>query len=239
MIESYQKQPQIKILPVFSIDEKKRLKETDLSEITRMVEGLLPQYVNRDIDVTITLLEKNLKIMADMARMKEAVTQLLKNAMDALPDSGKFSLSINRVNFKIESILDGDDSMLGACAFTSLTDNGVVIDEKIKNKIYETFYITVNQDKGPRLPIAYRIIKQHQGSMKIEGRLGQGTEVYIYLPLTKPEIASMLSIPLSASSGRKSFLGGECLCPLWNKYLERIERRQNSTSDRPGRESDG
>ena len=122
MIASYQKQPQIKILPAFSIDEKQRLKETDLNEITRMVEGLLPQYVDRDIDVTITLLEKNLRIMADMALMKEAVTHLLKNAMDAMPGSGKFSLSINRVNFEIESLLDGDDSMVGACAFISLSD---------------------------------------------------------------------------------------------------------------------
>ena len=202
MIASYQKQPQIKILHAVSTDEKQRLKETDLNEITRMVEGLLPQYVNRDIDVTITLLEKNLKIMADMARMKEAVTQLLKNAMEALPGSGTFSLSINQVNFEIESLLDGDDSMVGACAFISLTDNGVVIDEKIKEKIFEPFYITNNQGKGPRLPVAYRIIKQHQGSMRIEGRLGHGTEVNIYLPLTRPEIANMLSIPLSASCGR-------------------------------------
>ena len=202
MIKSYQKQPQIKILHAFSIDEKQRLKETDLNEITRMVEGLLPQYVNRDIDVTITLLEKNLKIMADMALMKEAVTHLIKNAMDAMPGSGKFSLSINRVNFEIESLLDGDDSMLGACAFISLTDRGVVIDEKIKDKIFEPFYITGNQGKGSGLAIAYRIIKQQQGSMKIERRLEQATEVNIYLPLTKPEIVSMLSIPLSASCGR-------------------------------------
>ncbi len=57
--------------------------------------------------------------------------------------------------------------MVGACAFISLTDNGVVIDEKIKEKIFEPFYITGNQGKGPRLPVAYRIIKQHQGSMRI------------------------------------------------------------------------
>jgi len=202
MIASYQTQPQIKILPAFSIDEKQRLKKTDINEITRMVEGLLPQYVNRDIDVTITLLEKNLKIMADMAFMKESVTQLLKNALDALPGSGKFSLSINQVNFEIESLLDEDDSMVGACAFISLTDNGVVIDAEIKNNIFEPFYITGNQGKGPRLPVAYRIIKQHQGSMRIEGRLGHSTEVNIYLPLTRPEIVSMLSIPLSAACGR-------------------------------------
>jgi len=224
MIASYQKQPQIKILPAFSMDEKQRLKETDLNEITRMVEGLLPQYVNRDIDVTITLLEKNLKIMADMALMKEAlmkeaVTHLLKNAMDAMPGRGKFSLSINRVNFEIESLLDGDDSMLGACAFISLTDKGVVIDEKIKEILFEPFYITGNQGKGPGLTIAYRIIKQHQGRMKIEGRLGQGTEVNIYLPLTKPEIVSMLSIPLSASCGsygRRTHDNQDSLPRLWS-----------------------
>ena len=220
MIASYQKQPQIKILPAFSIDEKQRLKETDLNEITRMVEGLLPQYVDRDIDVTITLLEKNLKIMADMSLMKEAVTQLIKNAMDAMPGSGKFSLSINRVNFEIESLLDGDDSMLGACAFISLTDNGAVIDEKIKENIFEPFYITGNQGKGSGLPIAYRIIKQQQGSMKIERRLGgQGTEVNIYLPLTKPEIVSMLSIPISVSCGsygRRTHDNQDSLPRLWS-----------------------
>jgi len=44
--------------------------------------------------------------------------------------------------------------------------------------------------------------------MKIERQLGQGTEVNIYLPLTKPEIVSMLSIPLSASCGRQRLFGG-------------------------------
>ncbi len=149
MTESYQKQPQIKILSAFSIDKKQKLKETDLNEITRMVEGLLPQYVNRDIDVTITLLEKNLKIMADMALMKDAVTLLLKNAMDALPGSGTFSLSINRVNFEIESLLDGDDSMLGACAFISLTDMNIKLlmrrlkKEYLSHSIYQVVTVKV------------------------------------------------------------------------------------------------
>ena len=50
-----------------------------------MVRGLLPQHANWDIDITITLLEKNLKIMADMALMKEGLTHLIKNTMDGLP----------------------------------------------------------------------------------------------------------------------------------------------------------
>lgn len=202
MIESFQRQPHIKILPAFSIDGRLRLRETDLNEIARMVEGLLPQYANSDIDVTITLLEKNLKIMADMNLMKEALTHLIKNAMDAMPGGGKFTLSTNQVNFEIESLLDGDNSIVGACAFISLADTGVGIDEKIKEKIFEPFFTTKANGTGLGLPIAYRIINQHQGKINIGSKVGQGTEVNIYLPLTKPEIVNMMTIPVDVSHGR-------------------------------------
>ena len=202
MIASLQKQFQIKILPAFSVDEKVRLRETDLNEVVKRVESVLPQHVNGDIDVTITLLEKNLQIMADMALMTEALTHLIKNAMDAMPCGGKFSLSTNQISFEIKSLLDGDNPILGACAFISLTDTGVGIDEKIKEKIFEPFFTTKTNGKGLGLPIAYRIIKQHQGRIKVESQVGHGTEVNIYLPLTKPEMVNMMSIPLGASSGR-------------------------------------
>ena len=201
MIESFQKQPQVKILPAFSFDPRLRLRKMDLNEVVRTVESVLPQYVNGDIDVIVTLLGKNMQIMADMALMKEALTHLIKNAMDAMPDGGKFLLSTNQINFEIGSLLDGDNSTVGACAFIRLTDTGVGIDEKIKEKIFEPFFTTKTNGKGLGLPIAYRIIKQHQGRINIESQVGQGTEVNIYLPLTKPEMVNMISIPLGASSG--------------------------------------
>jgi signal transduction histidine kinase len=202
MISSFQKQPQIKILPALTFDGRLRLRETDLNEVVRTVESVLPQYVKGDIDITITLLEKNLKIMADMALMKEALTHLIKNAMEAMPGGGKFSLSTNQLNCEIESLLDGNDSPLGACAFISIVDTGTGIDEKIKDKIFEPFFTTKTNSKGLGLPIAYRIIKQHQGRIEVGGQVGQGTEVNIYLPLTKPEIVDMMTIPLGQGSGR-------------------------------------
>ena len=194
MIESFQKQPQINILPAFSFDGSLRLRETDLNEIVRTVESVLPQYVNGDIDVTITLLEKNLQIMADMALMRETLTHLIENTMDAVPGYGKFSLTVNRVNFEIESLLDGDDSIIGACAFISLAGGGTDIG-------VESFFTTKTDGNGPGLAVAYRIIKQHHGRMKAENQAGQGTEVNLYLPLTRQEIVSMMLIPLGAPSG--------------------------------------
>jgi signal transduction histidine kinase len=193
---SVQKQPQIKILPVLSVTERSRLREADIDEVVKTVQGVLPQHVDGDIDVTITLLEKNLKIMADMALMKEALTDLVRNAMDAMPRYGTFSLTINQANFEIESLLNADDSIIGACDFISLAGTDVGVDEKIKEKIFEPFFITKTTGNGLGLAIAYRIIKRHHdGRIRAESRVGQGIEVNIYLPLTKFEIVNMMSIP--------------------------------------------
>jgi nitrogen fixation/metabolism regulation signal transduction histidine kinase len=192
---SLQRQPQIKILPAFIANERLRSREADIDEVVKTVQGALPQHVDEDIDVTITLLEKNLKIMADRALMKEALTHLVRNAM---PGRGKFPLTINKVNFEIESLLKGNDSIIGACAFISLAAVGTYIrvDEKIKEKILEPFFTTNTDSNGLALAMAYRIIKQHQERIKVKSRVGQVKEANIYLPLTRLEIASMMSMPV-------------------------------------------
>ena len=81
MQESLQKQPHVKILPAFRVNEGFELRAADIDEAVKTVQGVLPQHVDGDIDITITLLEKNL-IMTNMALMKEALTDLVRNTMD-------------------------------------------------------------------------------------------------------------------------------------------------------------
>ena len=202
MIESPQKQPQIKILPAFNVDRRLKLRETDLNEITSMVRELLPQNVNWDIDITITLLEKNLKIMADMALMQEGLTHLIKNTMDGLPVGGNSALNTNQVSCEVESLLDGFNLIVGSCAFIYLADTAAGINEKIGERICEPFF-TIKSDSGKSLglPIAYRIIKERSRSTRGEEPRGQA-EANIYLPLTRQEIVNMMSIPISMSYGK-------------------------------------
>jgi signal transduction histidine kinase len=196
-MESFQKQVQIKSLPTFSIYRKFRLKERDLNEVVRMVEGILPQYTHGNIGAKVTLSEEDLKIMADIALMQQALINLVKNAVDAMPNGGTFSLNTSRVNFEDESLLDGFNFIAGSCAFVSLADTGVGIDEKIKEKIFEPLYTTkTGNGKGLGLPIAYHIIKEHGGIMKVESTPGQGTAINVYLPLARPEMVHMIPIPL-------------------------------------------
>ena len=194
MQKRLQKQPQIKILPVLSVDESLRLREADIGDVIKTVQGAFPQHINEDIDVTIKLLEKNLKIMADMALMKEALTHLVRIAMSSYY---KPTLTIDQVHFDIESLRNGDDSIVGACAFLSLAAVGtyVCVDEKIKTKILEPFFTTKTEDNGLGLAMAYRIIKQLDGKINVQSRMEQAKEVNIYLPLTRLEMVRMMSIP--------------------------------------------
>ncbi len=188
---SLQKQPQIKILPALRVNERLDLREADIDEAVKTVQGVLPQQDEGDIDITITILEKNLKIMRDLALMKDTLTHLVR---DAMPDRGKLPLTINQVHFEIESLLHGNDSMIGACAFISLAAAGsyIRVDEKIKENILKPFFTTQTESNGMDLAIGYRIIKQQRG--RINSRVGQGKEANIYLPLTRLEIVSMMSI---------------------------------------------
>lgn len=202
-MESFQRQPRMKSLPAFSIYRKLRLKETDLNQVVRTVAGMLPQYVPGNIETKVILSEKDLKILADMALLREALIHLIENAMDAMPDGGTLTLNTNRVNFENRSIPKDSGDNYGTCAFISLADTGIGIDEIIKEKIFEPFFTTkAGTGKGLGLPIAYHIIKEHGGNMKLESTPGQGTAINVYLPLAKPEIMNIIPIPLPAPYGR-------------------------------------
>lgn len=203
MIESFQKQVRVESLSAFNIHRTFRLRETDLNEIARTVESALPAYLHGSVGAKVTLSNEDMQVMADTVLMREALINLVKNAMDAMPDGGIFSLNTRRVNFENQSISEGDADIFGPCAFISLADTGIGIDDKIKERIFEPFFSTkTGNGNGLGLPIAYLIIKEHGGSMKVESRVGQGTEVNIYLPLVKPAIVSRVSVPLGSSYGR-------------------------------------
>jgi nitrogen fixation/metabolism regulation signal transduction histidine kinase len=193
-----QKRPQIRILPSLSLNERQRLREVDIDDVVKTVKGVVPEHVDENIDATITLLEKNLKIVEDTALMKEALGYLVKDVLDAMPCCGKFLPIIDQLNFTIESLLDADDFIIGACTFISLAGGGAYagVDEKTKEKIAEPFFTTKATGNGLGLAIGYRIIGQHHGERtKVKSRVGQGIEVNIYLPLTKREMVNMMSIP--------------------------------------------
>jgi signal transduction histidine kinase len=200
MTNDIRNQPQFKSLPAFNINYRIRLKELNLNEIVQRAELLLPQYVNGNIRLKMSLIEKDLYVMADIARMEEAIINLVKNASDAMTDGGVLTFSTGRVNFQNESIYTGNNWIPSVCALFSVEDTGMGMDKRTSERAFEPFFTTKpGMGKGLGLPIAYSIIKQHNGSIKMDSSPGKGTKVNVYLPLVKTVIRQMQPIPLSPS----------------------------------------
>ena len=67
--------------------------------------------------------------------------------------------------------------------FIEIKDNGNGMDDKIINDIFNPFFTTKENGLGLGLSLSYRIIKDHNGDMKVQSKVGEGTKMLISLPM--------------------------------------------------------
>jgi PAS domain S-box-containing protein len=107
---------------------------------------------------------------------------LLLNAKQAMPDGGVLSiLAHNRIVEKSK------DSMLspGKYIEISFIDQGIGIPEDIIPKIFNPYFTTKKSGSGLGLATAYSIMKNHGGILEVASKVGRGTTVRMYLPVSE------------------------------------------------------
>ncbi|MDQ0816762.1 two-component system sporulation sensor kinase C [Bacillus pumilus] len=107
-------------------------------------------------------------ILADANQMKQLFINLIKNAIEAMPEGGSIYISTEKVlnEWKI-----------------TIQDEGNGMSEEDIQKIYDPFFSTKKEGTGLGLTICATILKDHQGRMDVSSELGKGTAFQIYLPV--------------------------------------------------------
>jgi PAS domain S-box-containing protein len=105
-------------------------------------------------------------IRADEVMIRQAINNLLLNAVEAMPDGGEISISC---------------TMSGAGLAMAVADTGHGIPENLKDRIFLPFYTTKERGTGLGLAIVHKIIVAHGGSIRVESS-PQGTVFLITLP---------------------------------------------------------
>jgi two-component system, cell cycle sensor histidine kinase and response regulator CckA len=126
---------------------------------------------------------------ADQGQIEQVLLNLYVNAVQAMPAGGELRLETKNVTFGPYSVrpfnLDPGDYVR-----ISVTDNGLGMDEKTRQRIFEPFFTTKGMGRGTGLGLAsaYGIIKNHKGVIDVESKQGVGTTFSLYLPASKTEL---------------------------------------------------
>jgi len=153
---------------------------------------LLQRTLSENIKVEMTYGQDEYTIHADPTRIQQAIMNLATNARDAMPQGGRFHITLDRVQSEEDGTPPLPDMRPGDWVCVRVADTGTGIPDDVLPHIYDPFFTTKEPGKGTGLglPQVYGIIKQHEGHIDVKTNVGEGTTFILYLPalsLEQPE----------------------------------------------------
>ena len=150
------------------------LRSGDLNAIvTDVLELLRPQLTANKVEVRLSMGQQPANALLDESSIRGALMNLMLNAIEAMPNGGVLSVTINQTDEAVR---------------LEVADTGGGIAEEETKKIFEPFFTTKEQGLGLGMPYAKKIIDQHGGTISLSSQLGKGTTISIALPLRLKEV---------------------------------------------------
>lgn len=161
-----------------------------LDEIVRNIDKMLARLITEDIELKFHLEAADKFVMADADQMDQVLLNLVTNARDSMPHGGAIIIATCVVTLEDDFVKRHDQQNGGEYLLLTVNDNGVGINEDIKERIFDPFFTTKEVGKGTGLGLSmvYGIVKQHNGIIELDSEAGKGTTFRIYLPLIEPVI---------------------------------------------------
>jgi signal transduction histidine kinase/ActR/RegA family two-component response regulator len=172
------------------------------------------------------------KLYANESDLREALTNLLLNSVDALPSGGTITVSTRAVAAKVEAGNPSKPTHIQV----EVRDNGIGMTAEARQRCLEPFFSTKRMRGGAGLGLAmvYGMVERHYGKIQVESTLGIGTCMRVILPLRAPPVVkgSATAKPVAPVTRRR------ILCiddePLLRELLKEIlefQKHEVETAD--------
>src|SRR5215470_2173122 len=153
----------------FSRPMEVRLEPTQLATLLHEVlEVATPQLEKAKVQVAQLIPIGIPEVFVDRALLKQAILNLVLNAVDAMPNGGQLQLTLSR---------------RGEMAEITVGDTGKGIPLEHRQKVFQLFFTTRPGGSGIGLASTFRIVQLHNGSIDFTSEVGRGTTFRIELPL--------------------------------------------------------
>jgi signal transduction histidine kinase len=145
------------------------VRPVNLAALLHDVGGLVEvEAAQAGVSLEIVIDERTPPLMGDLDLLRQALVNLVQNAIHAMPEGGTVILRAAPAP--------------GGLIELSVEDQGVGIPEEDLTKVFRLYYTTKPDGNGIGLALVYRTVQMHGGMVRIRSALGQGTTVAISLP---------------------------------------------------------
>jgi two-component system, sporulation sensor kinase B len=141
--------------------------------LTEVVMLLDPLAVKQSVQLDSILDSTDFQLITDRNQLKQALVNLIKNAIEATPESGKVTVRYNPN---------------GNQAFVTILDTGKGMTHEQLSRIGTLFYTTKDKGTGLGTSVSLRIVEAMNGKVSYKSEIGVGTEVLLILPEGKKEL---------------------------------------------------
>jgi two-component system, NtrC family, nitrogen regulation sensor histidine kinase NtrY len=132
----------------------------------------LYNYTDESEFVTHFVGAEKLEVFADKEQFSRAIINLIKNAIQAIPENEKGKITLEIINEKESAIL-------------KISDNGKGISDDLKESIFVPNFTTKTSGAGLGLAITKNIVENFKGEIWFTSEPGLGTTFFIRIPVLK------------------------------------------------------
>ena len=182
-------------LLAFSRHQMLQPKVLDINTSIENMEEFLRRIIREDIEITFLPAPDLGRVKADPSQIEQVIMNLAVNARDAMPQGGE--LKIETANLDMDETSARQDAPIppGRYVVLCVSDTGVGMDAKTKERIFEPFFTSKQAGNGTGLGLAtvYGIVKQSGGSISVQSQKGKGSSFMIYLPRVEEPASNFVS----------------------------------------------
>lgn len=203
----------VKLLLAYS---RKQVLEKNSVNINQVIQDLfknIGRLLGEDITLQLDLKSEH-PVFVDISQMNQLILNIAVNARDAMPNGGKLDITTRSVCLAQKDCKEIQDAYPGDFVCIEITDNGIGMDPKILERIYEPLYTTKESGKGTGLGLAavLSILKQHDSFIQTTSSPQKGATFRIYIPVSQKPVSrelvqkKSLSLDLLKGNGEKILL---------------------------------
>jgi PAS domain S-box-containing protein len=168
----------------------------DLNAVVDCMRGTLQKLVEGAVDLRFEICETPLPVRADAAQIEQVLMNLVLNARQAIDGRGRIVVRTSRASPKEGPAGDARE-------FTKfeVEDSGSGIEPEVLEHIFDPYFTTRSTGTGLGLSMAYGIVRQSEGQIRVASQPGRGSVFTVLLPAVgAAEIAAGAADPADAAA---------------------------------------